>query len=99
MLLSGSKYALLNVKVVLSTLLRNYKIKSKRRQKEWTLVAETTLKRREGFLIGIEPRDYAPLLNKTSKREKEEIELINNQNTINTLKDYNDNFCNSGVNK
>lgn len=53
---------MLNIKVVLSTIMRNYKITSKRKQTDWVLVGQTTLKRREGFLVGLHQRENAPHL-------------------------------------
>lgn len=70
---------MLNIKVVLSTILRNYRVSSNRRPSKWTLVAEMTLKRREGFPVCFHPRQKAPLLQ----------EIINNTKNI----DINHNVC------
>lgn len=80
----GPKYAMMNIKVVLSTILRNYKVTSTRKPSTFALVAETTLKRREGFLVAFHKRDNAPLLPKTSQdkivEEKHTYKDINHNN-------------------
>lgn len=52
----GQKYALLLVKVTLAHLLRRYKVETTRRPPDYVLVAETTLKRKEGYMISLKPR-------------------------------------------
>ncbi|XP_003700755.1 cytochrome P450 4g15-like [Megachile rotundata] len=57
----GRKYAMLKLKVLLSTILRNYKILSDHSEKDFRLKVDIILKRVDGFRIKIEPR------NKTSQ--------------------------------
>lgn len=52
----GRKYALLKLKVLLSTVLRNYKVKSEVPEEEFKLQADIILKRADGFRIRMEPR-------------------------------------------
>lgn len=52
----GRKYAMLKLKVLLSTILRNYRIKSQLTQDDFVLQADIILKRTDGFRIEIEPR-------------------------------------------
>nr|NP_001352320.1 cytochrome P450 4g15-like [Anoplophora glabripennis]QYA71968.1 cytochrome P450 [Anoplophora glabripennis] len=52
----GRKYAMLKLKILLSTILRNYRIKSDIGEKEFQLQADIILKRAEGFKIKLEPR-------------------------------------------
>lgn len=52
----GRKYAMLKLKVLLSTILRNYKINSNVQESEYKLQADIILKRTDGFRISIEPR-------------------------------------------
>ncbi|XP_028033176.1 cytochrome P450 4g15-like [Bombyx mandarina] len=53
----GRKYALLKLKVLLSTILRNYKITSEISEDQFVLQADIILKRYDGFKIRIEPRN------------------------------------------
>ena len=53
----GRKYALLKLKVLLSTILRNYKILSDLTEKDFRLKIDIILKRVDGFRIKIEPRN------------------------------------------
>ncbi|XP_046489385.1 cytochrome P450 4g15-like [Neodiprion pinetum] len=53
----GRKYAMLKLKVLLSTVLRHYKILSDVPVKEFHLVPDIILKRADGFRIRIEPRN------------------------------------------
>ncbi|XP_046748575.1 cytochrome P450 4g15-like [Diprion similis] len=53
----GRKYAMLKLKVLLSTILRHYKILSNVPPKQFRLVGDIILKRSDGFKIRIEPRD------------------------------------------
>lgn len=55
-LILGRKYALLKLKVLLSTILRNYKIISDVREEDFKLQGDIILKRADGFKIRIEPR-------------------------------------------
>lgn len=48
---------MLLIKVVLSQLLRKYKVEATKRPMDYILVAETTLKRKDGYLISLKPRD------------------------------------------
>ncbi|XP_012268240.2 cytochrome P450 4g15-like [Athalia rosae] len=52
----GRKYAMLKLKVLLSTLLRNYKILADTPESDYRLQADIILKRADGFNIRIEPR-------------------------------------------
>lgn len=53
----GRKYAMLKLKVLLSTILRNYRIKSSLTEDDFVLQADIILKRTDGFRIEIEPRE------------------------------------------
>jgi len=55
----GRKYAMLKLKILLSTILRNYRIKSKLTENDFKLQADIILKRTDGFRIEIEPRKRA----------------------------------------
>ncbi|EZA56389.1 hypothetical protein DMN91_009791 [Ooceraea biroi] len=52
----GRKFAMLKLKVLLSTILRNYRIISDKSDNEFELRADIILKREDGFNIKIEPR-------------------------------------------
>ena len=52
----GRKYAMLKLKVLISTVLRNYKITSNLTEKDYKLQVDIILKRSDGFRIQIEPR-------------------------------------------
>lgn len=52
----GRKYAVLKLKILLSTILRNYRIKSDLKESDFKLQADIILKREDGFRIEIEPR-------------------------------------------
>lgn len=52
----GRKYAMIKLKVLLSTILRKYHIMSKLTQDDFKLQADIILKRTDGFRIEIEPR-------------------------------------------
>ncbi|KAM3968055.1 LOW QUALITY PROTEIN: uncharacterized protein ACR2FA_005074 [Aphomia sociella] len=56
----GRKYAMLKLKVLLSTILRNYKIVSDIPEDKFVLQADIILKRTDGFMIKIEPRNRQP---------------------------------------
>ncbi|KAJ2950505.1 hypothetical protein O0L34_g8749 [Tuta absoluta] len=56
----GRKYALLKLKVLLATILRNYKMVSDIPQEEFQLQADIILKRSDGFRVRIEPRNRIP---------------------------------------
>lgn len=53
----GRKYALIELKVLISTILRNYKILSDLKEEDFKLRVDIILKRSDGFRIKIEPRD------------------------------------------
>ncbi|XP_024893806.1 cytochrome P450 4g15-like [Temnothorax curvispinosus] len=55
----GRKYAMLKLKVLLSTILRNYRIVSDTPDKDFQLRADIILKRHDGFKIKVEPRKPA----------------------------------------
>lgn len=52
----GRKYAMIKLKILLSTILRAYRIKSAVPQSEYKLQADIILKRTDGFRLEIEPR-------------------------------------------
>jgi cytochrome P450 family 4 len=52
----GRKYAMLKLKVLLATILRNFNVVSGKAEKDWQLQADIILKRTDGFNIRIEPR-------------------------------------------
>ncbi|OAD53067.1 Cytochrome P450 4g15 [Eufriesea mexicana] len=52
----GRKYAMLKLKIVLSTILRNYRIRSDIKESDFRLQADIILKRAEGFKVKLEPR-------------------------------------------
>ncbi|XP_015606549.1 cytochrome P450 4g15 [Cephus cinctus] len=52
----GRKYAMLKLKIVLSTILRNFRIRSDIKESDFRLQADIILKRAEGFKIRLEPR-------------------------------------------
>lgn len=53
---AGRKYAMLKLKVLLSTIVRNFKIHSDLTEKDFKLQADIILKREEGFLVRLESR-------------------------------------------
>nr|XP_021183869.2 cytochrome P450 4g15-like [Helicoverpa armigera]WRX06070.1 CYP4G10 [Helicoverpa armigera] len=57
----GRKYALLKLKILLSTILRNYECTSPVPEKDFKLLADIILKRSDGFTIKIEPRIRKPV--------------------------------------
>lgn len=56
LIFSGRKYAMLKLKVLLSTILRNYRIYSDLKEDDFKLQADIILKREEGFQVRIERR-------------------------------------------
>jgi cytochrome P450 family 4 len=52
----GRKYAMLKLKVILSTVLRQFRIHSDMKEEDFRLQADIILKREEGFQIRLEPR-------------------------------------------
>ncbi|CRK93146.1 CLUMA_CG006508, isoform B [Clunio marinus] len=59
----GRKYAMLKLKVLLSTILRNFHIKSTVPEKDFKLQADIILKRTDGFRIWLEPQMYREAMN------------------------------------
>ena len=55
----GRKYAMLKLKVLLSTIIRKFKIDSKRTEDDFKLQADIILKLENGFNIMLEPRNHA----------------------------------------
>lgn len=53
---AGRKYAMLKLKVLLSTILRNYRIHSELTEEDFKLQADIILKREEGFMVQLERR-------------------------------------------
>lgn len=56
----GRKYALLKLKVLISTMMRNYKFTSAVPQEDFKLQGDIILKRSDGFRVNIEPRVRVP---------------------------------------
>ncbi|XP_046978516.1 cytochrome P450 4g15-like [Vanessa cardui] len=56
----GRKYAILKLKILLSTILRNYKMVSDITEDQFVLQADIILKRSDGFRVQIEPRKRVP---------------------------------------
>lgn len=52
----GRKYAILKLKILLSTIIRNYKVYSSSTEKDFKLQGDIILKRADGFPIRLEPR-------------------------------------------
>ncbi|XP_029048643.1 cytochrome P450 4g15 [Osmia bicornis bicornis] len=52
----GRKYAMLKLKIVLSTILRNFRVRSDMKESEFRLQADIILKRAEGFKVRLESR-------------------------------------------
>jgi cytochrome P450 family 4 len=52
----GRKYAMLKLKVILSTILRQFRVRSDLGEDDFRLQADIILKREEGFQIRLEPR-------------------------------------------
>ncbi|CAL1675294.1 unnamed protein product [Lasius platythorax] len=55
----GRKYAMLKLKIILSTVMRNFRVKSDIKESDFRLQADIILKRAEGFKIRMEPRKSA----------------------------------------
>uniref|UniRef100_A0A1A9WPJ2 Cytochrome P450 n=1 Tax=Glossina brevipalpis TaxID=37001 RepID=A0A1A9WPJ2_9MUSC len=55
----GRKFAMLQLKVLLSTIIRKYKVFSSRTDKDFRLQGDIILKLTNGFQISLEPRTYA----------------------------------------
>ncbi|XP_047023409.1 cytochrome P450 4g15-like [Helicoverpa zea] len=56
----GRKYAILKLKILLATVLRNYKVTSDVTEEQFKLQADIILKRTDGFRLKIEPRQRVP---------------------------------------
>lgn len=54
----GRKYAMLKLKILLSTILRNYHVKSNLTEKDWKLQGDIILKRADGFQLELGERVY-----------------------------------------
>ncbi|XP_055371265.1 cytochrome P450 4g15 [Condylostylus longicornis] len=52
----GRKYAMLKLKILLSTILRNYRVFSDLKESDFKLQADIILKREEGFKVRLQPR-------------------------------------------
>ena len=52
----GRKYAMLKLKVILSTVLRQFRVHSDIKEEDFRLQADIILKREEGFQVRLEPR-------------------------------------------
>ncbi|CAO1376199.1 unnamed protein product [Diamesa serratosioi] len=52
----GRKYAMLKLKVILSTVLRQFRVHSDLKEEDFRLQADIILKREEGFQVRLEPR-------------------------------------------
>ncbi|KAB0799098.1 hypothetical protein PPYR_06978 [Photinus pyralis] len=55
----GRKYAILKLKILLSTIMRNFVVKSEIPETEYKLQADIILKRQDGFRIRLEPRNVS----------------------------------------
>ncbi|KAL0100495.1 hypothetical protein PUN28_019659 [Cardiocondyla obscurior] len=55
----GRKYAMLKLKIILSTIMRNFRVKSDIKESDFRLQADIILKRAEGFKIRLVPRKRA----------------------------------------
>ncbi|XP_011138410.1 cytochrome P450 4g15 [Harpegnathos saltator] len=55
----GRKYAMLKLKIILSTIMRNFRVKSDILESDFRLQADIILKRAEGFKIRLQPRKLA----------------------------------------
>ncbi|KAG7207959.1 hypothetical protein KM043_009543 [Ampulex compressa] len=55
----GRKYAMLKLKILLSTILRNFRVRSDIKETDFRLQADIILKRAEGFKVRLEPRKPA----------------------------------------
>lgn len=55
----GRKYAMLKLKVLLSTIVRSFKVDSKMKEDDFKLQADIILKLENGFKIMLEPRKHA----------------------------------------
>jgi cytochrome P450 family 4 len=56
----GRKYAMLKLKVILSTVLRQFRVLSDMKEEDFRLQGDIILKREEGFQIRLEPRKPQP---------------------------------------
>ncbi|XP_067641635.1 cytochrome P450 4g15 [Eurosta solidaginis] len=56
----GRKYAMLKLKILLSTILRNYRVFSDLTEADFKLQADIILKREEGFRVRLQPRQPKP---------------------------------------
>ncbi|CAH0759292.1 unnamed protein product [Diatraea saccharalis] len=52
----GRKYAMLKLKIILSTILRNFRVYSDLKESDFNLQADIILKRAEGFKVHLKPR-------------------------------------------
>lgn len=52
----GRKYAMLKLKIILSTILRHFRVYSDLKEEDFRLQADIILKREEGFQVRLEPR-------------------------------------------
>lgn len=53
---TGRKYAMLKLKILLSTIMRNYRVYSDLSESDFRLQADIILKREEGFRVRLQPR-------------------------------------------
>ncbi|XP_054269204.1 cytochrome P450 4g15-like [Macrosteles quadrilineatus] len=56
----GRKYAMLKLKVILSTIMRDFRVAGGKPMADWKLQADIILKRTDGFNIKLEPRKRVP---------------------------------------
>lgn len=54
----GRKYVMLEMKVILSTILRHFKVNHAIAEKDWKLQADIVLKRADGYKISLESRKF-----------------------------------------
>lgn len=57
----GRKYAMLKLKILLATILRNYRVHADVAEEDYKLQADIILKREEGFPIRLVPRRKLPV--------------------------------------
>lgn len=57
----GRKYAMLKLKILLATILRNYRVHADVAEEDYKLQADIILKREEGFPIRVVPRRKLPV--------------------------------------
>ncbi|KAF6200046.1 hypothetical protein GE061_006346 [Apolygus lucorum] len=62
----GRKYAMLKLKIILATILRNFRIQPGLKEEDWKFQADIIFKRADGFKINIESRTVDPTKNNST---------------------------------